>query len=294
LFLRGWGWLTIVPILLLIWVAWERIAAFGVTPDRYGLLLIALWSTGAAIYWIARREHADMRWLLGSLALLLLIGSLGPWGAKETSAASQAARLTDLLAAEKVLTPDGRLAYTQPDRSTETNNKIGQLLLTLNRLDGLDRLKPLFHGRKDDPFAADAKDANLLEDIRARLKIAFYMREHDDVRFNSDLPITQDLDTKGRLIGPITIRIYPGAMPRGDAYAESDGRTLFVTVENRKWEIALQPLMEKLKAATGPGRSQAYTQDVDPNMKLIVSQASGSIGEKQRDFRMTFWLILRQ
>lgn len=294
LFLRNWCWLTIIPLLLFSWVTWERLEAFGLTPDRYGLLVIAVWSAGAALYWIARRDNADMRLLLGGLAFLLLIGSFGPWGAKETSATSQAARLTDLLKAENVLTPEGRLTYTQPTRSAESSNRIGQILFALDRVDGIDRLKPLFHGRKDDPFATGANDWGLLDDIRARLKIAPSMREHDEVRFNSELPVTRDLDAKERLIGPVTVKIYPGVMPQGDAHAESDGRTLFVTVADRKWEIPLQPLLKKLKAATGPGREQAYVHEVDPDLRLIISQASGIIGAQQRGFSMGFWLILRQ
>lgn len=294
LFLRNWGWLTIIPLMLLTWAAWERVAALGLTPERYGVFLVAVWLASAAVYWLVRREEADIRLLLGGLAVLLIIGSFGPWGAKETSAASQATRLIGLLEAEQALTPEGKLLHTQPVWNAAKNNRIGAALSDLSQLNGLARIRPLFAGRRDDPFVPNSTEGNLLRDIRARLKIEFYVREHDDVRFNGDLPLTQDVGTQSRLIGPVKLSMFPGVMPRGGAYAESDGHTLFVTVGQRKWDILLQPLMEKLKAATAPDRIQAYVHEVDPNMSLVVSEASGTLGEKQRDFRMTFWLILRQ
>ena len=41
-FMRGWFWLTIVPAVLLAIAIWRRITDYGITPDRYGILLVAI------------------------------------------------------------------------------------------------------------------------------------------------------------------------------------------------------------------------------------------------------------
>ncbi len=62
LFMRGWFWFTIVPAILLVIAIWRRVADYGVTPDRYGIAIIAVWI--AAVTALSRlapqpRRHAD-------------------------------------------------------------------------------------------------------------------------------------------------------------------------------------------------------------------------------------------
>ena len=70
--------------------------------SRCGSLIVTL-------YLAIRRNRADMRVLLGSFALLVLIGSTGPWGANSVSISSQFGRLVGYFDSEKLLTPDGKI-----------------------------------------------------------------------------------------------------------------------------------------------------------------------------------------
>ena len=91
-FLGSWFWFTIVPAALLAIAVWQRVAEYGITPDRYGLVLIGIWLIAMAVYLAARRMRADSRVILASLGVLLLVASFGPWGARDLSVSSQLER----------------------------------------------------------------------------------------------------------------------------------------------------------------------------------------------------------
>ena len=92
-FISGWFWLTIVPAILLAIAIWRRISDYGVTPERYGILLVAIWVAALTAYLAFRRNRADMRAILGGIAVLLLVGSAGPMGANGLTITSQVKRL---------------------------------------------------------------------------------------------------------------------------------------------------------------------------------------------------------
>lgn len=98
--LRLWGrWLPLtlpVPVALLVIAALERIGAYGVTESRYGLLLLAVWLAGLAVYGMLARPPRLMA-APASLAVLLLLAAFGPWGAGPVSTRSQLAQLESLL-----------------------------------------------------------------------------------------------------------------------------------------------------------------------------------------------------
>ena len=125
-FMRFWFWFTIVPVILLAIAIWERVSTYGVTPDRYGIVIVAVWLAIVTLYLAIRRNRADMRVLLGSIALLLLIGSTGPWGANSVSISSQFARLVGFHESEKLLTPDGKIVDPVPKLSDQGRNEIGR------------------------------------------------------------------------------------------------------------------------------------------------------------------------
>ena len=171
-FMRYWFWFTIVPVILLVIAIWERISTYGVTPDRYGIALIAVWLALVTLYLAIRRNRADMRALLGSFAILVLIGSAGPWGANNLSIQSQFGRLVGYFQSEKLLTPENKIVDQPPTLSPDGKREIETILWTLSSMGGLDKLKPYFAGRKDDPFA-DQTDrwgtlGNIPQDPRPR------------------------------------------------------------------------------------------------------------------------------
>jgi hypothetical protein len=295
-FMRFWFWFTIVPVILLAIAIWERISTYGVTPDRYGIVLVAIWLAIITIYLAIRRNRADMRILLGSFALLVLIGSTGPWGANSLSVGSQFSRLTGYLESEKLLTPDGKIVDQPPALSDEGKREIQSILYALNTLGGLDKVKPVFAGRKDDPFAPGITNWEAVNKIITMLKLNEWAPPPEQVSFTAGVPVTQDIRGQASLIGPVTAVERPAGTVPADIPAWIEGQTLYLRAGSRQVSIPVKPFLERMKAlgiAQSP-LQQATVYDVDGGVKLIVTEAYGRLGDQPALHRANFWIILPQ
>jgi hypothetical protein len=93
-FMGGWFWLCIVPAILLTIAVWRRVSDYGVTPDRYGIALVAVWIAALAAYLAFRRnrQHVSHNRRFCRVAG----GLIGPFGARLTIS-GQLGRLAALL-----------------------------------------------------------------------------------------------------------------------------------------------------------------------------------------------------
>ncbi len=89
LFWRYWVWLAALPVALLFVAVSRRIADYGLTEQRYLMVLIGIWALILAAFRLAQGARFDLRLLPGVLALLLLAASFGPGGAIGLSVLSQ-------------------------------------------------------------------------------------------------------------------------------------------------------------------------------------------------------------
>ncbi len=99
------------PVALLVLAVGVRIGDYGITENRYCLLLFALWLAGMALLFTLRRDPRLVVVPL-SLAGLLIAACFGPWGAIGLSTKSQLARLEGLLAAHNILI-DGKVSRSE-------------------------------------------------------------------------------------------------------------------------------------------------------------------------------------
>ena len=91
-----WFYLALLPLVAFLFAAiFRRIGEYGFTENRYFVVLLACWLTGIALYFLLRKEK-NIKTVPGSLCLVLLFASVGPWGAFSVSAASQASRFIEL------------------------------------------------------------------------------------------------------------------------------------------------------------------------------------------------------
>lgn len=293
-FMRYWFWFTIVPVVLLAVAIWERIATYGVTPDRYGIVIVAIWLAIVTLYLAIRRNRADMRVLLGSFALLVLIGSTGPWGANSVSIGSQFSRLVDFLGKEKLLTPDGKIVAELPALSDEGKREIYATLLALNTMGGLDKVKPFFEGRKDDPFAPGITDWEAVNKIVTMMKLTDWSPPADQVSFNANMAAVQDIKGQDTLIGPVTAVERPANTVPADIPAWVDGQNLILKTAGRQWSVPVKPLLERLKALPSSSQQPPMVYDVETGVKLIVTEGYGRLGDPPALHRAVFWVILQQ
>ena len=156
-FMRSWFWLMILPTILLMLAVWQRIGEYGVTPERYCLVLFALWLAAMVAYLGSTHGRMDLRVIPASLAIGLVLSSFGPWGSAATSVRSQLAQLQRVLDKAKLLS-DGRLKLDPPRVATFkylvwSNERVASILKSLYDLGALERLAPIFSSVTDSPFA---------------------------------------------------------------------------------------------------------------------------------------------
>ena len=294
-FMRYWFWFTIVPVILLAIAIRERVSTYGMTPDRYGIIIVAIWLALVAVYLAIRRNRADMRLLLGGFALLLIVGSTGPWGANNLSIMSQFSRFVGYLQSEKLLSLDGKIVDQPPTLSDEGKREIQAILYALNNLGGLDKVKPFFAGRKDDPFAPGITNWETVNQIITLLKLNDWSPPPEQVSFNTMAAGIQDIKRQGSLIGPLTAVERRGAVP-SDVQAWIAEQTFFVKAGDRQISVPVKPFLERVKKATAeqPGQQQPMAYDLDGGGKLIVTEAYGMLNEPPTMYRVVFWIILPQ
>lgn len=91
-------WL-LFPLLPLLYIAiFRRVADYGITENRYFLILLACFITGAAFYLLFSRKK-QLRYLPIYLIVFIFFASVGPWGAFSVSEKSQLAQMERLVEA---------------------------------------------------------------------------------------------------------------------------------------------------------------------------------------------------
>lgn len=118
----------LVPLALLAVGLYVRIAAYGVTPERYAVGLALVWFCALAGAHVARRGRVPLKYVPMSLCALCLIASAGPLGVRSVSVRSQTAQLQTLLVKTGVLQANGAVVKASKPVAFETRKRISSIL----------------------------------------------------------------------------------------------------------------------------------------------------------------------
>jgi hypothetical protein len=103
-----------IPAIVMLLLAIERrIGQYGITENRYFLMVLSVWLAAIAVYFIASRQRF-IKVIPVSLCILAFGTSLGPWGAYSVSRRSQTHRLEKLLQANNILVDGHIVAAPRP------------------------------------------------------------------------------------------------------------------------------------------------------------------------------------
>lgn len=92
-----WFFIAIFPLILLLGMAiGRRVIEYGVTENRYFIIILSLWLFINAIYFLFS-ERKNIKFIPMSLFFTALISGFGPWNAFQISQESQLNRLENLL-----------------------------------------------------------------------------------------------------------------------------------------------------------------------------------------------------
>jgi hypothetical protein len=126
----------IAPVILLFLAVGVRISDYGVTEQRYTILLVAVWLAVSAGYAVVTKAQ-KLKIVPLLLCILLIFASFGPWGAISTSANSQMSRLIGLLEKYEILQNNQIVRY-EGVMPVEDNKTISSIVDYLNKTKKLD------------------------------------------------------------------------------------------------------------------------------------------------------------
>jgi hypothetical protein len=148
-----WFYRALFPLLGLLAVAiGTRIRAYGITEERYFVVLLAAWLLGIALYFLWRRGQGII-WIPVSLAALAFASAAGPWGAFAVAERSQLRQLREL-AAQYSLLENGHFdgaAGRVPNLPRPVRGRLASLFNFFSSRDALVSLQPQFAGSLQPP-----------------------------------------------------------------------------------------------------------------------------------------------
>jgi hypothetical protein len=295
-FMRGWFWLCIVPAILLTIAVWRRVSDYGVTPERYGIALVAIWIAALAAYLALRRNAADMRMILGGFAILLLIGSAGPMGANGLTITSQMGRLAALLEANGVL-KDGRIVTPIPAIKDEHKSSGNSMLYALREAGGMDRLRPWFAGMEKNPFATATDNWSAVYAVAGVLGLGDPYAQADYLSISAAAVLDHNLAGAARLVGPMQAYVpHASDGEPSEPYARIRDDILTIRIAGRTWLVPGADVLAKAKAgAVAAGNQQPpIVYEAGPDITLVLEQVYGRTGDKPQLTSARLWVILRQ
>ena len=129
-------------IVLLLMAIWRRLSEYGLTEDRYLLLVLTLWMTGVAAYFSFQRQPS-IKVIPVSLALIAILTIAGPWGPYQLSLRNQLTRLHDRLERLNIL-QNGRIEKSTDSLALNDRKEISALVRYLIEMHGAGSLQPWF------------------------------------------------------------------------------------------------------------------------------------------------------
>ncbi len=127
-FYKYFFYILIVPVFLLALGIYTRVHQYGLTEERYALVIAWLWFAGLTALYTLRHSRAHIRHIPMLLALLLLLASGGPWGAYSLSVSSQVGRLGGMLAKAGVIGKNGQVQKAPVQVSFATRKSVSSVM----------------------------------------------------------------------------------------------------------------------------------------------------------------------
>jgi len=129
-------------IILLLMAIWRRVSEYGLTEDRYFLIVLSLWMSGIAGYFTFRRQPS-IKVIPVSLALVAVLTVGGGWGPYSICRQNQLGRLRTILNRVGIL-KDGQIHKTGTPPDFKDRKEISAIVAYLLEMHGTASLQPWF------------------------------------------------------------------------------------------------------------------------------------------------------
>ncbi len=134
----------LIPLGFLFFAILKRVNEYGVTEDRYLIILMGLWLLVSCIYTICTKAK-NLKFVTVCLAVMFIITSVGPWGIVGFSEFSQVKRLENLLEKEGIWV-SGKIVKTSNTNiiSDESGQKISRIVEYISKTHKLKAIRKWF------------------------------------------------------------------------------------------------------------------------------------------------------
>jgi hypothetical protein len=281
-FWRVWPLLIIPPTFLALVSLKFRIEEYGWSIFRYFALLVGLWLVIVIAANLVRSRN-DIRPIPASLAILLLLASIGPWGALNVTGRSQAERLIGFLNQNGLLRDGKWAAESAPGWSQTELTTMRSFISELENARQLYRLAGLFEGTADNPFAK----SDVAAALRARMGIDYWFpaRKPGDPApfarpyFHFDAPSYPIVIQVGQswLVGPFTLlretAKFKVCFPAGCAEFKQNRLDIEMTVTGNEAGAAPRTVHFDLTQILGsdPGEAMKKSQTISAKEAQTIS-----------------------
>ncbi len=150
-----WFYLAMFPLTILLFLAiWRRVSEYGITENRYFVLVMAFWLIGISIYFLVTK-FKNIKVIPVSLCLIAVLCSFGPWGAFSISKHNQLNRFEKILVKNGILV-NGKVHEATKTVSHEDVKNICSIVDYLSEIHGYQTLQPFFKENLDSMFKKDS------------------------------------------------------------------------------------------------------------------------------------------
>ncbi len=158
-----WFYRALYPLIVLLSLAiFKRVAQYGITENRYFILVLALWLLGIATYFLFSKTK-NIKSIPISLCIIAFLSSFGPWGAFSISENSQVNRLENVLVKTNIL-QDEKIKKADTLVTGKNAVQIVELVRYLNTVHGFAGIQPWFTQDLDSLFnSRDTTGARYLD-----------------------------------------------------------------------------------------------------------------------------------
>ena len=138
-----WFYGALYPLIIMLFVAiGRRIGDYGVTENRYFIVVLAVWLACIAAYFLFSKA-GNIKLIPLTLCAIALLSSFGPWSAFSVSERSQFYRLAKILSENEVLVND-KIDPAHKEVPDSVAGQITSIVSYFSEMHGFEKFKPWF------------------------------------------------------------------------------------------------------------------------------------------------------
>lgn len=237
----------ILPILVMMFISMGiRINAYGITENRYFVMILGIWVFCMMLYISFRKVHRNVI-LPISLSIIAIISVFGPLSSFSVSMFSQNSRMSDILVRNEMLI-DNKIIRPKADISEKDKKEVSAILQYFERNHSLEDVKYLEKG-----FA--------IKDMDKTFGFAYKDPYQQDTRetyfsYNAN-QATEALDISGYEYF-FDMRTYKNTLVQGNLkveFLQQKGEVNIINVKDTIYSLKLSEIIKELKAKYPRGQN---------------------------------------